>query len=169
MNSTILKQSCFRASLLILLAGSVPRNFVAAETRQAKQLREEETNRQKEAVVEIERLIGHSLSLSLSLPRGGAMEMGFSVQQKVPLMWDDGQVSLLDLSGADNADAVLKHIKGFKRIEHLDLFNSDVTDAGLENLKGLKQLRWLDLGRTKVSGDGIRKVQLALPDCKIER
>jgi hypothetical protein len=43
-----------------------------------------------------------------------------------------------------------------------------VTDAGLEHLKALRQLQRLDLKETKVTADGVKKLQQALPNCKIE-
>ena len=43
-----------------------------------------------------------------------------------------------------------------------------MTDAGLEHLKGLMQLQRLVLRNTKVTDAGVRDLQKALPNCKIE-
>ena len=51
----------------------------------------------------------------------------------------------------------------------LDLFDAQVTDAGLVHLKGLTQLQELYLVDTKVTDEGVKKLQQALPNCKIRR
>ncbi|MGD0899850.1 MAG: hypothetical protein ABR915_18615 [Thermoguttaceae bacterium] len=43
------------------------------------------------------------------------------------------------------------------------------TDAVLEHLKGLAKLQRLYLDGTKVTDEGVKKLQEALPNCKIER
>jgi hypothetical protein len=50
----------------------------------------------------------------------------------------------------------------------LNLNRTKVTDDGLEHLKGMTSLRRLLLQRTKVTDAGVRKLQQALPNCKIE-
>jgi hypothetical protein len=46
---------------------------------------------------------------------------------------------------------------------------TEVTDVGLEHLKGLNKLQTLGLAETKVTDAGVKKLQQALPKCKIER
>jgi len=48
------------------------------------------------------------------------------------------------------------------------LGQTSVTDAGLEHLGGLKQLQYIELGRTNVTGEGVNKLQQALPKCRID-
>ena len=50
----------------------------------------------------------------------------------------------------------------------LHLLNTEVTDAGLEHLKGLSKLRDLSVGDTKVTPGGGKKLQEALPQCRVE-
>ena len=50
----------------------------------------------------------------------------------------------------------------------LFLHGTKVSDAGLEHLKGLTQLQQLDLNGTKVTDAGVKKLQQALPNCRIE-
>jgi len=66
-------------------------------------------------------------------------------------------------------DAGLAHLKGLTKLRSLDLFKNRVTDAGLAHLKGLKNLRHLDLGGAGVTAAGVKKIQQALPNCKILR
>jgi hypothetical protein len=90
-------------------------------------------------------------------------------------------------------DTGLQHLQALSRLEHLSLFCTQITDAGLAQLKPMPKLRWLDLGFTEitdaglltlegfsqleeldlhgsaVSSDGVKKLQKALPNCKIQR
>ena len=63
----------------------------------------------------------------------------------------------------------LEHLKSSTKLQTLDLMETKVTDAGLEHLKGLTKLQSLNLKRTKVTDEGVKKLQQALPKCKIER
>ena len=89
-------------------------------------------------------------------------------------------------------DAGLEHLKGLTRLQSLNLAETKVTDAGLEHLKGLTHLQSLDLmsnqgdrrwaetsqridqtpiakpGTTKVTDAGVKGLQKALPNCKID-
>jgi hypothetical protein len=62
--------------------------------------------------------------------------------------------------------AGLKHLKRLK-ITSLSLSGTNVNDAGLDRLSGLKSLRYLYLLDTKVTDEGVKKLQQALPNCKI--
>ena len=93
-------------------------------------------------------------------------------------------------------DAGLEHVKGLTKLKALWLGGTKVTDAGLEHLKGLTKLKALGLGDTlemieinedsffchqtekthlrtlggtKVTDAGVKKLQQALPNCKISR
>jgi hypothetical protein len=83
----------------------------------------------------------------------------------------DGLVNLkvLDLSQQPIGDKTLVYIRKFSYLERLDVTGTFITDAGLANLWGLNQLSHLRLGNTKVTDQGIKKLQQALPKCKIER
>ena len=49
------------------------------------------------------------------------------------------------------------------------LIFTKVTDAGLVHLKGMTNLQTLDLSFTNVTAAGVKKLQAALPKCKIIR
>jgi len=80
---------------------------------------------------------------------------------------------ILDLGGTQVTDAGLEHLEGLTNLEVLGLAGTRVTDAGLERLKGMTSLRRLELHRVKnapymqVTDEGVKKLQEALPDCKI--
>jgi Leucine-rich repeat (LRR) protein len=79
------------------------------------------------------------------------------------------QLQKLGFYGTQITDAGLVRLKGMNTLKWLDLRKTAITDAGLENLKGLNQLEWLYLQGTKVTDDGVKKLQQALPNCKITR
>ena len=43
-----------------------------------------------------------------------------------------------------------------------------MTDAGLEHLQRMKQLIEIYLGGTRVTAAGVKKLQQALPNCRID-
>ena len=76
-------------------------------------------------------------------------------------------LKVLWLDGSPITDAGLVHLKGLTTLEVLWLDGSHITDAGLVNLKGLTRLGTLMLTDTKVTDEGVKKLQEALPNCKI--
>jgi hypothetical protein len=78
------------------------------------------------------------------------------------------QVQQLFLGGAGVTDAGLEHVKGLAHLQWLWLGDTQITDAGLEHLKGLGNLQVVGLVGTKVTDRGVKKLQQALPNCKIE-
>jgi hypothetical protein len=64
-------------------------------------------------------------------------------------------------------DAGLRHLKPLSKLRRLELNGTNITDAGLVYLKRLSQLETLDLWETQVTDDGVKKLQQALPKCKI--
>jgi hypothetical protein len=79
------------------------------------------------------------------------------------------KLNWLDLNGSNVTDAGLVHLKGLTKLHRLHLAQTKVTDAGLVHLMGLTKLQKLSLLQTKVSYAGVRKLQAALPKCKISR
>ena len=80
-----------------------------------------------------------------------------------------GMTMLKSLNLSDTDVTGLEHLKGLTNLKTLYLDYTKVTDAGLENLKGLKSLRSLGLTNTNVTDEGVKKLQKALPDCRISR
>lgn len=64
-------------------------------------------------------------------------------------------------------DSDLTHVATFTHLEGLELCGSDVTDSGVIQLAQCSELRYPGLKRTKVTPEGVKKLQEALPNCKI--
>jgi len=75
---------------------------------------------------------------------------------------------VLALPSSGMTDAGLARIAGLTHLHELWLGNTKVTDAGLAHLAGLTHLEQLDLTKTKVTDAGVKKLQRALPHCKID-
>ncbi len=67
------------------------------------------------------------------------------------------------------SDNGLAYLEAMKKLEGLDLVSIPITDAGLPHLQGLTNLQSLRLRKTKVTHEGVKKLQQALPHCKINR
>jgi len=75
----------------------------------------------------------------------------------------------VDLSESRVTDAGLEYLKWLTELSQLELQGTSITDAGLEHLNGLTSLHSLDLSGTKVTDEGVKKLQQALPRCRIRR
>jgi beta-lactamase regulating signal transducer with metallopeptidase domain/Leucine-rich repeat (LRR) protein len=78
------------------------------------------------------------------------------------------QLTLLGLFDTKITDAGAEALEGLKQLHMLFLVNTKITDAGLDHLKGLSHLEDLQLQGTKVTAQGVKKLQQALPNCKIQ-
>ncbi len=79
------------------------------------------------------------------------------------------QVTNLWINESNVTDAGLKSLKRLNGLRKLNLYRADnITDAGLEHLMGMTQLRELVLGHA-ITDDAVKKLQQALPNCKITR
>lgn len=76
-------------------------------------------------------------------------------------------LEILYLYGTGISDAGLKHLVGFPKLSTLVLDDTAVSDEGLDTLAGMKALTTLYIRNTQITEDGQRKLQAALPKCKI--
>jgi hypothetical protein len=138
--------------LVFVTVYAIPCSWLAVKMRQAE--------RQREATTAIEKLGGqvHWDDKAKRWPAWLRRVLG-----------DDFFSSVVDvnLSGSQVTDAGLEHLKGLSQLQTLWLDGTQVTDAGLAQLKGLSKLQWLGLNDTKVTDEGVKKLQQALPKCKI--
>jgi internalin A len=74
----------------------------------------------------------------------------------------------LSLTETQISDAGLEQLKGQTKLSMLYLRDAAISDQGLEHLKFLRNLVQLDLRKTGVTNAGVRSLQDALPNCKIE-
>jgi WD40 repeat protein len=149
---------------------------------------------QEAAIAEIERL-GGRLVIDENSPERPVISLDAAGTEfdDAALQRLKGFTRLRELTLSDSmvTDAGLEHLKGLTQLRRLDISGLRVTDAGLEHLKGLHQLRelnlssepsslylvvdppkkWLhrELGGTRVTEEGVKRLQQALPDCKIKR
>ncbi len=65
-------------------------------------------------------------------------------------------------------DAGLAHLKDLAKLETLFLVGTPISDAGLPHLKSLTHLSTLDIRFTQVTDEAVKKLQEALPNCRIE-
>ena len=73
----------------------------------------------------------------------------------------------LDLRATQIGDQTVLQLKSLRLLRHLQLEETKLTDRGLAALKGLMQLHSVGIAKTRVTDDGIRKLQAALPKCRI--
>jgi beta-lactamase regulating signal transducer with metallopeptidase domain len=78
------------------------------------------------------------------------------------------QLTALNLGKTQITDAGLQHVKALANLRFLFLDDTAVTDAGLAHLNGLRGLQQLSLRNTQVTAAGAKKLEQALPKCKIE-
>lgn len=78
------------------------------------------------------------------------------------------QLHTLNLRATKVTDAGLADLGALRQLQWLSLSDTNVTDAGLEYLKGLTRLQSLDLRGTKVTDADAKRLQNALPRCKID-
>ena len=76
-------------------------------------------------------------------------------------------LELLMLEGTQVTDAGLQYLEGMNQLKRLELNGTKVTDAGLAHLQGLRQLEDLSLEETQVTDAGVKKLEYALPNCKV--
>ena len=75
----------------------------------------------------------------------------------------------MSLTYTQITDGGLVFLKEMHQLDNLGLAKTGISDAGLHHLEGMTQLRYLNLTDTKVTDEGVKKLQQALPDCKIVR
>jgi hypothetical protein len=170
-----------RSLLLLIVVIAVVCGWLANEARWA--------NKQRETLKEIDRweYAGHGYKLdqgdSLTYLLRGMLGDDFFAS--VPWLYLGGpqaedaalahvhelsQLRRLTLDYAQITDAGLEHLKELAQLDQLDLLHCPkVSDFGLEHLKRLSRLRELALYGTPVTDEGVRKIQQALPNCRIER
>jgi predicted Ser/Thr protein kinase len=73
----------------------------------------------------------------------------------------------LELSGSRITDAGMTHVAALPALAVLDLDRTAITDEGLLALAALKGLKSLSVRETRVTAAGLRKVEKALPGCKV--
>lgn len=79
------------------------------------------------------------------------------------------KLSRLTLVGTRITDAGLSHIASCPAIKFLSLGNANVSDDSVQHLATATSLQVLELWDTKLTQEGVAKLQIVLPMCKIIR
>jgi hypothetical protein len=152
-----------RTVLLIVLACSILCSWFA--------LRKQKASRQKEAVAAIKALEG-DVFYDYQFDLSGRLTL--KSQPSTPLwlrerLGDDffNDVHFVGLESSKITDAEIEHVKCLTNLRWLRLNLSAITDEGLPKLNGLSRLEKLFIEDTKVTEDGVKRLQQALPNCKI--
>ena len=169
-------QYSLRTLLVVMLWASIGMSWVGVKIWQAK--------REREAVETIQKFGGGVNWHKLSGPKWLQLLVGVDIFNNVRIVNIAGtkvndagleslkclpQLQWLDLGYTQITDADLEHLQGSSQLQVLLLSETKVTDAGLKYLDGLSQLRQLSLNGTAVTAEGVRKLQQALPNCRLIR
>lgn len=76
-------------------------------------------------------------------------------------------LTVLNLGRTKVTDTGIKHLAALTQLGTLVLDGTEVSDAGVDTLAGLKKLTTLQLKGTLITEAGLKKLQAALPGCKI--
>jgi hypothetical protein len=98
------------------------------------------------------------------------LDLGFAPVTDVALekLTNLRQLRSLGLRGSQVTDVGLTHIAELQQLRTLDLYKTHISDDGLVHLARLPLLETLHIGETQVTAEGIKKLQQALPNCKIQ-
>jgi hypothetical protein len=78
------------------------------------------------------------------------------------------QLETLDLSGTRITDVGLRQLRGLSRLRKLKLSGTKINDAAILHLARLSSLEVLTLQSTHITNEGMQKLRLALPNCKVK-
>ncbi len=175
-------QFSLKTLLVVMLVSTVVVGWIGGRVRQAR-VNRERVAAIEEAVVAIEEK-GGAVSYTLASPTwlerqfqdpgdpgGFSTGVGFSrakfTEADLQHLSAFTNLKRLTLSNVNVTDSGLKDLSEHTSLDYLILEYTGITDAGLEHLKGLTKLQHLVLFGTRVTDDGVKKLQQALPNCKI--
>jgi hypothetical protein len=104
------------------------------------------------------------------LKAGGVVRFDFQLDEdgkRLPKPTSDGPFTVVEAEV--RTDDSLKGIENLLQLRHLTLSSRGITDAGLIHLEHLPNLQSLYLEDTQVTEQGIKRLQRALPDCRVSR
>jgi Leucine-rich repeat (LRR) protein len=91
--------------------------------------------------------------------RAKAFEILLHWRLETPLPSSPEEITSLDLSGTQVADAGLKQVARLKNLARLELQSTPVTAAGLRELAGLTRISELHLGESQLSDANLRALR----------
>jgi serine/threonine protein kinase/formylglycine-generating enzyme required for sulfatase activity len=99
----------------------------------------------------------------LSISRCPMTDAGMRALESHPLL------VTLEIVDSPIGDAGMAHLTNMPMLSNLNLQSSQVTDGCIEAISRIPHLSSVNLRSTKVTDAGIRRLQLARPQCRIER
>ena len=84
-----------------------------------------------------------------------------------PFHWGRVKIVILDAYTANPGDLDWAGFAALGQLQKLWLHDTRLTDASVPHLAKLKQLKSLYLHRTRLTVEGVRRLQKALPKCRI--
>jgi serine/threonine protein kinase len=98
----------------------------------------------------------------LNLARTAITDRGLGELAQLP------ELISVDLSGTSITDAGINHLTGCSKLQVLELNKTRATNESVTHLSQLKSLTNLSIQGTLISEAGYKRVQTALPNCKID-
>lgn len=71
-------------------------------------------------------------------------------------------------AGPKITNAGLKSISEMAHLRTLNLVGAKIDDAGVDDLKQLRNLTKLSVVNSRISGEGLKRLRMALPDCRLD-
>lgn len=161
-------QFSLRTLIVFVTLCAIPCSWIAVKMKAARRQRE-----MVAAIYELGGSVCHDWQCNAEGYQWAAIE-----RQRPPvpewlrnLLGDDffGNICSIHLGGTQVTDATLEPFTRIIQLRYLTLENTQVTDITLERIKGLNQLKHLTLRNAKVTDDGVKKLQQALPNCRITK
>lgn len=165
-------QFSIRSLLILTVAVALPCSWLGVEIKAARE--------QRTAVDVIEELGGnvdYDWTLEPSAPSvdprklaihylGNVLDKDFFCEVHIVEL---GVSPFTSVYGDRITDTELEHLRRLNQVSTLYLGGTTITDVGMWQLKSLVKLAVLDVHDTKVTDEGVKKLQRALPNCKIIR
>lgn len=90
-----------------------------------------------------------------------------SLQTWLPHLEALGGIREIEVEGTRITSDGVSQLTRFKTLEVLKLCNVAVDDSAVDALTKLRRLKFLDILHTRISIEGARRIQTALPNCRI--
>jgi hypothetical protein len=160
-------QFSIRSLLVLVLAIALPCSWLTVEIRKARE--------QRDVLLAVMQEGAFTMYGPLESPSYPDTSIQSDFFHNVAVVGVDSDILLPDILenaqhfGDERLASLVRIVARLQGVQVLDLHNTIVSDNGLPCLERLAHLRNLSLANTNVTDEGVKKLQQALPYCKIER